>query len=976
MKKFAFIISGIIIYTSLFAQYKKVEIPENKENQKEFGFTKISNEKYLLDNGLVVLINEDHSDPVVSLHFLHQLGSSASYSDRTVSMYLMAYLLYESNGLIDSDFYTQYGGSYKWGIQIDKTMCEITIPSDLFESALARESKRLFEFIPSQSQIHFQSTVETIVQQEMNKQFNDGLENAKIYSRRALYPFSHPYSWQVTGTTEHYQSAELFDIQKFYSDWIGANNMILAVSGDIEAEEAVNLVSDYFGKFSAAINPADQVGTQIDLMNSSGINLLTENRYITNFLQNTEIKTPVLRMVYPTLPKYTQESVALELAALFLEDGKSGSLSKLLYSANLAENVHVYHESYRFGGEFVIEIIAKPGVSLKTIKDTVEYSIRNSFLLPQHDEQLKIKDGDLESIRKSFEKRQFEVERNLQTMASFEILKLLSGLEMSAKKAKLLAAYEFYLKNPNSLSDEIFSIGTSNASKIFEVSEQFIVDKPAVVVSVLPKGEAVLKAGIDNHKIHKLESVVQPTTAEEIANLKFPTAVSDKSKLRRIPVYPFPVFTSKKLENGLKYMISSDSESPFFSLVLMIDFNNIRTLLENPLTPSIVVGIFREYINEFMNGEIISQLKQTNSTIDFKFMNNHLFIEVESAPHNINFIKEILREMVLSNQPIIADMERVVNNIQGENTNPSLDAHQLFSSFFMNRLFPVENMLQDVFITKRDELLTLSFRLMDRIPFLLDPNESKLFITGNAPEGQISDLIEHFRQWQSVPTGDVIAQIPGDTMPFEKHLYYTEFKQNDKATILINYLNLAVDDVENTRAGYVNYMLGIKNGLLKNYLAATTDINDFGSYDKITGNVHSYYLKFNTTNENTSIRIQEILKQINDLALVKTDKKKIKIFAGQYLRLEDCKYESSHSKAILLNIIDIEKRSEDYFVMKNKIVKKTKGGKLKKFVSKNINEDEFQIFVMGNSEKLYDQFKDAHLGPVTELNTAGKVVSK
>jgi zinc protease len=331
--------------------------------------------------------------------------------------------------------------------------------------------------------------------------------------------------------------------------------------------------------------------------------------------------------------------------------------------------------------------------------------------------------------------------------------------------------------------------------------------------------------------------------------------------------------------------------------------------------------------------------------------------------------------MFLSNHPIHVDMESIVDQLSTEKQYLKLNPHHLFSDLLINRMFPMQEMQKQDYITDKDELMVMVLRLSERYVYLFDPINSKVFITGNAPEGQMSDLIENFRQWQSVPTGDVVAKIQGDTLPFGKQFYYCDFKRNEKADVLVNYLNLPVDVDENTRAKYFNHILGKQDGLLKEYLKLNSNISDFGSFEKITGNVHSYYLSFQTDYDSAAKVINELLSHINALATTKSNKKDLKLWTGQYLRLENCKYESNSSKACLLNSINTENLPNDYFSSRMKVVKKTKGGKLKKFVSATINPDEMQFLVIGNKEKIIKQFDKSGLGTMKEVSLSGKIIN-
>jgi zinc protease len=981
MKRYTFIFFGLLMSATLFAQYTKIENKESTKKNDPLMSKNLSFDKYELSNGLTVIINEDHSDPVVSIKFLHKIGSSASYADRTTAMYLISQLLYAQNESVDAGFYTRYGGQYAWDFNMDLTSCDIRIASDLFEAVLAKEARRLLHFIKDISTENFQTVIEKAMQESADREFNGGKEVAKIYSHKSMYPFSHPYSWLKEGQKSHLETVKIPDLKSFYADWFGANNLIVSVSGDVEAEEAIELVNKYFKNYQKAKYPFTQVEKQIELINSNGFDVLLNDRYVTTFSESAEMKNPYLRMVFPTVKKLSNESVALDIAATILSKSKSNNLVDFLKTAELAEEVEIYHETFKYDGGFVIEVQAKKGVSLKDVKDTIRYFIANTFMMPDpeeyilslpEEEQDKI---NMKQIREAFQKKNFELNRMLAILVAEKNTQLQKDIELSSKKANLLANYEYYLSDPEYYADEVFSIMAVNMAGLFKLCDKYLIEKPAVVISVLPKGQAKLKAGQDNHRIQQLESMIQPISEEDVANIKIESATDFSQKFHKAEAYPFPKYETKKLENGVTYALLKDSESDHVNIQFKIDASSIRTIIDKPKGARLIEQILYGYVNEFMGGNLADQLTESGSSFNFYCNSPYLYILIQTSPDNLVVLKEIIREMFLMHQPINIDVDDLWKNIP-KARKKTMDAEQLFSTMMYNRQFPVENASDLTGNKESDKMFLMTDIVLQRIPFLFDPQNSKVFFSGNIHSGNINDFVEGLKQWEAFPSGEVIAFVQGDTLPFTKTVYYYNEKHSEKAHVVINYSNLALLNDDNVRASYFNYALGAENGLLQAYHSDSSEVENLRAFHRITGDVHAYCISFDVDYDKSELMTKELIEQITAFSSEKADKKLLKELSGQYVRQINCRYESNNSKACLMDIIIEEKRSEDYFVKKNKIVRKTKGGKLKKFVSKNIRTEEMQLLLVGKKKQLNEKFENSGLGILTEIDKAGNNITK
>lgn len=203
--------------------------------------------RHILDNGLTVICNTDKSTPFVSVNILYKVGSRNEQENKTGFAHLFEHLMFGgSKHIEDYDRHVQLaGGDSNAYTTNDLTNYYITIPASNLETALWLESDRMAGLNFSQHSLDVQKQV--VIEEFKQRYLNNPYGDLWLKLRPLAYQV-HPYRWATIGmSTEHIERATLEDVKSFFHRFYAPNNAILAISGNIEEKQVLELVKKWFG---------------------------------------------------------------------------------------------------------------------------------------------------------------------------------------------------------------------------------------------------------------------------------------------------------------------------------------------------------------------------------------------------------------------------------------------------------------------------------------------------------------------------------------------------------------------------------------------------------------------------------------------------------------------------------------------------------------------------------------------------------
>jgi len=414
---------------------------------------KIDFEEYTLENGLKVLLHEDHSTPIVAVTVTYHVGSKNEDPDRTGFAHFFEHLLFEGSANIERgefDMYVQQaGGANNATTNQDRTYYYELFPSNQLELGLWLESERMLQAKVEEVGIETQREVvkEERRQRVDNQPYGSLLEEVV----KRLFT-EHPYRWSVIGSMEHLNAASEEDYVNFYETYYVPNNAILAIAGDIDIPETKQLIEKYFATIprGAGVVPRPQV-------KETSIGAEIRDTVYDN------IQLPAVVHAYRIPGVGEDDFYAMQMLSTVLSQGQSSRLYKALVDeqqkALQVINVNLPLEDYGISLALGLVNMGIDPKDLETAMDAEVVKIQNELI----------------------SEREFQKVRN-QIEANF-----ISSNSTMAGIAESLADYELFYGDANLINTELERYMQVTREDIRRVAREYLDPARRVVLYYLPR---------------------------------------------------------------------------------------------------------------------------------------------------------------------------------------------------------------------------------------------------------------------------------------------------------------------------------------------------------------------------------------------------------------------------------------------------------------------------------------------------------
>src|SRR5438132_402456 len=210
--------------------------------------------KYVLTNGLTLIVHEDHKAPIVAVDLWYHVGSKNEKPGKTGVAHLFEHLMFEGSEHHKDDFHRPFelvGATDQNGTtDTDRTNFFENVPTTALDMALWMESDRMGHLLPAIDQAKLDQQ-RGVVQNEKRQNENQPYGHVWEEIHRASFPVGHPYHWTTIGSMEDLNAASLDDVKQWFGDYYGAANVTLVLAGDIDAATAKEKVTKYFGHIAS-----------------------------------------------------------------------------------------------------------------------------------------------------------------------------------------------------------------------------------------------------------------------------------------------------------------------------------------------------------------------------------------------------------------------------------------------------------------------------------------------------------------------------------------------------------------------------------------------------------------------------------------------------------------------------------------------------------------------------------------------------
>ncbi|HZM89248.1 MAG TPA: pitrilysin family protein, partial [Blastocatellia bacterium] len=320
-------------------------------------------QKFVLKNGLTLIVHEDHKAPIVAVNIWYHVGSKNEKPGRTGFAHLFEHLMFNGSENFNKDYFEPFeriGTTDQNGTtNEDRTNYFENIPSSALDVALWMESDRMGHLLGAIDKAKLDEQ-RGVVQNEKRQGENEPYGKVFSVATPNLFPASHPYSWEVIGSMEDLNAASLEDVREWFKAYYGAANAIIVIAGDVDPKTAKEKVEKYFGDIPS--------GPPVTKHNVWIAKRTGEHR------QQMEDRVPQARIYkFWNVPQWgSPEADYLNLIAEVLSSGKSSRLYKrLVYDDQIATDVQASTYLSEIAGVFIIQASARPGEPLTKVEKAI-----------------------------------------------------------------------------------------------------------------------------------------------------------------------------------------------------------------------------------------------------------------------------------------------------------------------------------------------------------------------------------------------------------------------------------------------------------------------------------------------------------------------------------------------------------------------------------------------------------------------------
>jgi zinc protease len=477
--------------------------------------------KFVLKNGLTLLVHEDHKAPIVAVNTWYHVGSKNEQPGRTGFAHLFEHLMFSGSDNFNHTYLPsmeRIGATNLNGTtNNDRTNFFENVPTSMLDYALFAESDRMGHLLGvlDQKKLDLQRGV---VQNEKRQGENEPYGVTEQLITENTYPVGHPYSWTVIGSMKDLDAAALSDVQEWFKTYYGPNNSTLVIAGDITPEVARQKVEKYYGE----IPPGPPIAKQ-----ETWIAKRTGTHR--GWVQDRVPQARVYRIW--NVPQFgSPEEAQLDLAAQILGRGKTSRLYKrLVYKDQIATSATSSDDSNEISGQFDMTVTVRPDKD----PEKSAANFRNSEKAADEELQNFLKNGPTEA--------ELQLAKT-QIFGNYaRIVERIGGF---GGKSDLLARCNTYTGNPDCYKDYLKRIQAATTASVKQTAKDWLSDGD-YVLEVQPY-PSTLKTDA------KLDRSKEPALGEPMS-LKLP---------------PMQKAT---LSNGLKIVLAERHTAPVVNFSLLVD---------------------------------------------------------------------------------------------------------------------------------------------------------------------------------------------------------------------------------------------------------------------------------------------------------------------------------------------------------------------------------------------------------------------
>ncbi|WP_340679477.1 pitrilysin family protein [Paraglaciecola sp.] len=881
--------------------------------------------KYELDNGLTVILHPDNSDPLVHVDITYHVGSGREELGKSGFAHFFEHMMFQgSENVADEQHFgliTESGGTLNGSTNTDRTNYYETVPSNQLERMLWLEADRMGFFLDAVTVEKFENQRET-VKNERGQNYDNrpyGLLRERV--NEAMFPQGHPYSWLTIGYIEDLNRADLNDLKKFFLRWYGPNNATLTIGGDLNEQQTLEWVKKYFAGIPRG--PAVSNPEYIDVV-------LPEDRYIS---MEDNVSLPLMYMSFPTVHGNHPDEAPLDVLMSILGTGKTSLLYKNMVKNGKAVQAQADHGCGELSCQFSLLALPTPGTSLTELETIARASLNE------------------------FERRGGANEDDLTRVKVSIISDMIYGLESVSGKVSQLAAYQTYRQNPDVIGDDIARYKNVTKEDVMRVYKQYIKNKHAVIMSIVPKGQ--------------INQIIKPDTwqryqrtfskSNDTSELALRPSLSDFDRSvvpspGKNPSIKVPDIYHANMQNGIKVLGAINDEVPTTTIRLRMSAGQTRESLDKLGLAALTASMMDEATQLSTSEALSNQLQKLGSSVNFNADDQFTTISIRTLTSNLEQTLAIVVEKLTKPKFAQEDFDRLqkqqVEGLRNDHKNAGNTAENAFNKLLFgydNSLsFPDNGSIETVEKLKLDDVKAFYANNYG-------PAQADLAVVSNLDSDAVTKSLAVLNDWRG-QNSSMVALNPFPDLQ-EGTLYFIDKPNAAQSEIRIGKRALNYDpNGEYYRVDLMNYNLGGAFNSRINLNLREDKGYTYGARSFFYGDdLHGFYkARAGVRADTTADSIVQFRKEIADFHLHGMTDDELQFMKSAIGQRDARAYETPGQKLGFLSEIMTYNLEKSFVNEQNQILTAISKEELNALAAKHLNITQMITVIVGDKAKIFD----------------------
>ncbi len=659
----------------------------------------ISFEKHTLSNGLDVILHEDHNIPVVAVNVWYHVGSKDEEIGRTGFAHLFEHVMFEGSKHHNSSHFDplqKAGANLNGSTTPDRTNYWEDVPTNYLDLALWLESDRMGFLLDALDQQRLDIQRDVVKNERRQSYENRPYGMAHWHLQEALYPMPHPYHWMTIGSQEDLDAADLDDIKNFFKRFYTPSNASLAIAGDIDMGQALEMVNHYFGD----LPPGEPVPRKGRHDSSLRGRIELEMR--------DSVTLPRTYIAWPTPPEGDIDDAPLEIYQAIMSDGLTSRLHKsLVYEKQIAQSANMRYHSSEIAGQCILSVTAAEGHELDEVEAAADAEMEMLLREPPTDEEIT-------RVKNRIEASHF---RQLARIGGF------------GGRADQLNHYSVFSADPDLINTSLDKYMSVTREDVMRVAES-ILGENQVRLRVLP----------------------EPTLSSATVTIDRTVMPPPKSE----PVFNPPTPTRTKLSNGMGISVIEQRGMPIVAFGVLMDAGASRDPENLPGLAGFTAQMLPEGTTTKTSQEIAQAFEFIGSRISADGRREYTLLSAETLTKHWPTGLELTADLVLNPNFPDHEIERVrrehLTELRRGKDEPNAVAEQLMAGLVFQSSsgygHPLSGTEKSIAALTRDDIVSQFSRDYT-------PANANLIVVGDVSIDEVAKRAEAvFGRWKGGPSAN------------------------------------------------------------------------------------------------------------------------------------------------------------------------------------------------------------------------------